>query len=70
MLVAPQSTAVRMCRSETALQTQMIMGAILNANANDCQYRACEPHPSGLKQRLSMRPPPMHNACCPFVTVR
>ena len=39
MLVAPQATAVRMCRSETALQTQMIMAPILNANANDCQYR-------------------------------
>ena len=35
--VAPSFTAVRMCLSETALQTQMIMGPIVNANANDCQ---------------------------------
>ena len=37
--VAPPLTAVRMCRSETALHKQMIMGVIVNANANDCQYR-------------------------------
>ena len=37
--VAPSLTAVRICRSETALHTQTIMGTIVNANANDCQYR-------------------------------
>src|ERR1700728_3623342 len=42
-LVAPQFTAARICLSETALQTQMIMGAIVNANANDCQYRPWRP---------------------------
>jgi hypothetical protein len=35
--VAPSLTAARMCRSDTALHTQTIMGAIVNANANDCQ---------------------------------
>jgi hypothetical protein len=42
MLVAPQFTAARICLSETALQTQMIMGSIVNANTNDCQYRPLE----------------------------
>jgi hypothetical protein len=37
--VAPPLTAVLICRSETALHTQTIMGRIVNANANDCQYR-------------------------------
>jgi hypothetical protein len=37
MQVAPLVTAARMCRSETALQTHMIMGRSINANANDCQ---------------------------------
>jgi hypothetical protein len=37
-LLAPPLTAVRICRSETALQTHTIMAAIVNANANDCQF--------------------------------
>src|ERR1700723_1737067 len=59
MLVAPQATAVRMCRSETALQTQMIVNTEMWAAPK-----------RGLKQRLSTRAPPMHNACCPWVAVR
>ena len=35
--VAPSLTAARICRSDTALHTQTIMGVIVNANANDCQ---------------------------------
>jgi hypothetical protein len=35
--VAPSLTAARICRSDTALHTQTIIGAIVNANANDCQ---------------------------------
>jgi hypothetical protein len=38
-LLAPPLTAWRICRSETALHTQTIMGGIVNANANDCQYQ-------------------------------
>jgi hypothetical protein len=38
-LFAPPLTALRICRSDTALHTQTIMAAIVNANANDCQYR-------------------------------
>jgi len=37
-LAAPPLTATRICRSDTALHTQTIMAAIVNANANDCQY--------------------------------
>jgi hypothetical protein len=37
--VAPHLAACRIWRSETALHTQTIMAAIVNANANDCQYR-------------------------------
>jgi hypothetical protein len=36
---APALTAARIWRSETALHTHTIMGRIVNANANDCQYR-------------------------------
>lgn len=39
MHVAPSLTAARMCLSDTALHTQTIMGRIVNANTNDCQYR-------------------------------
>jgi hypothetical protein len=42
-LLAPPLTAVRICRSETALQTHTIMVGIVNANANDCQYRIHDP---------------------------
>jgi len=45
-LVAPSLTAARMCRSETALHTQMIIGPIVNANANDCQYGPSSHHAS------------------------
>jgi hypothetical protein len=45
-------------------------GGYLNANANDCQYLACVTPKQRLKQRLSMRARPMHNACCPLVAVR
>jgi len=38
-LLAPPLTATRICLSDTALQTQTIMSGIVNANANDCQYR-------------------------------
>jgi hypothetical protein len=38
-LFAPPLTALRICLSDTALQTQTIMHGIVNANANDCQYR-------------------------------
>jgi hypothetical protein len=48
-LLAPPLTALRICLSDTALQTQTIMHGIVNANANDCQYRI---HSQGIGQRI------------------